>query len=417
MSGRTEARDVVRRDVLRFTGSMTGRSLAGIAGGVLLAIAMLALDRVLGWRAPIPTDNARSVASALLGGVLTIAVFTLWMRTVVVGLASGQVSPRVVSSYLDDSFQRAVTGWMVGALTYLASIALLLPTGLQDAENTPEGGVPMLSGALALLVGVAALVAVLAAMRHAVASLSPPHLIRQLTDRANERVASPRLPHDPLPEVMPDPLELQHVRSNSLGWVRSVDYPTIAERLPASSTALLPLAIGDFVAPGETLLLCDPGVEQTDLDAIQGAISIDRTRDTAADLAFAIQQLVDVVQHALGPASNDTSTAYEALVHLRAVLHGVIRRGDATGCFDGGDDRRVVCTAGWDPVDHLDDALERLRNAAAQDAVATRSLANTLTLLVHTAEEVGDTRSRDLLTAEQDRLRDLAEHLRTNPGG
>lgn len=405
-----DARDVVYRDVVRFTRSLTARSLAGIAGGVVIAAATLTLDRTTGWTAPVPIENARVVAGALIGGVLSIAVFTLWMRTVVVGLASGQISPRVVSTYLDDGFQRAIAGWMVGALTYLTSIALPLPGGT-GANSGPGRGVPLLSGTLAVLVGVAGLVAVLAAMRHAVASLSPPHLIRQLTDRANQRVASPRLPDDPLPEVMPDPLELQHVRSQSLGWVRSVDYPSIIERLPADSTALLPLSIGDFVAPGETLLLCDDGMSGDDLDAIRAAVAIDRTRDTGADLAFAVQQLVDVVQHALGPASNDTSTAYEALVHLRAVLHGVIRRGRASGCFDGGRGRRVVCTAGWQPVDHLEAALERLRNAAAQDTVATRSLMDTLKLLQDTAEEVGDPRSHELLVAEQQRLEELAERV------
>jgi len=398
----SDARDVVRRHVLRFTGEVTARSLIGIAGGVALAAATLSLDRTLGWTAAVPTENARAVSGALLGGVLTIAVFTLWMRTVVVGLASGQISPRVVSSYLDDRFQRAITGWMVGALTYLTAVALLLPADI-------EGGVPLLSGTLALLSGVAALVALLAAMRHAVHSLAPPHLIRRLADRANERVASPRLPDDPLPEVMPDPLELRHLRSQSMGWIREVDYASITAHLPAGGVALLPLAIGDFVAPGETLLLFDDEMNDHDHDAIRAAIVIDRTRDTAADLAFAIQQLVDVVQHALGPNSNDTSTAYEALVHLRAVLHGVLRRGRASGCHRGSEDRMVVCTAGWEPADHLDAAVERLRGAVARDPVGTRSLMNTLKLLQHTAEEVGDGRSRQLLIAEQRRLEELAE--------
>ena len=69
----------------------------------------------------------------------------------------------------------------------------------------------------------------------------------------------------------------------------------------------------------------------------------------------------------------------------------------------------VVCTAGWEPADHLDAALERLRNAVARDTVATRSLMNTLKLLQHTAEEVDDGRSQQLLIAEQHRLQELAE--------
>jgi uncharacterized membrane protein len=383
-------------DLRRFSDAVAFRGVVGALGGVAAAVGTLAVDRRFvpgGW---LPVDNVRVVLGALIGGVLTIAVFTLWMRTVVVGLAAGEVSPRLVSGYLDDGFQRAVTGWMSGGIGYLAVVALALP-----ANGT---GTPTVSLAVAGVITVAALVAVLVAMRHAVASLTPPHLIRTLTDRACEQLRTTQLPNDPLPASLPDPAGLTELRSDRMGWVRDIDLETIAAHQPPGGTSLLAVAVGEFVAPGETLAHLDPRFDAAGAQAVAAAIDIAGTRDTEADLAFAIQQLVDVVQHAIGPASNDTSTAHEALVHLRAVLHGVIRRGPATACLALDDGRRIVHAAAWQPDDHLRAALERLPSLGIDDPVATRSLRRTLELLERTAVEVGDQASQAVVEDARHRL-------------
>lgn len=385
-----------RDDLRRFSDVVALRALAGSLGGAAVAIGTLPLDRTFALGSWLPVENVRIVLGALIGGVLTIAVFALWMRTIVVGLAASEVSPRVVSGYLDDGFQRAVTGWMAGGFSYLVVVALALPA---DGSVTP-----IVSLAISGVIAVAALVALLVAMRHAVTSLTPPHLIRELTDRAFEQLRTTWPPDDPLPTELPDPADLTELRTDRMGWIREVDLTAIAERQPPGGTSLLAVAVGEFVAPGEIVAHLDPRIEEEDARAVAAAIDVARTRDTEADLAFAIQQLVDVVQHAIGPNSNDTSTAHEALVHLRAVLHEVIRRGPTTACRAAGDERRVVHTAAWQPDDHLRAAVERLPSLGTGDPVATRSLHRTLELLERTVEEVGDEASHAVVENARRRL-------------
>jgi uncharacterized membrane protein len=393
--------------VSRTASTLAVRSLAGLAAGAVLAGAAATADQATGWRLPLSSASATPLAATLVGALLTIAVFTLWMRTVVVGLASAQLSPRVLSSYLDDRFQRTVTGWMVAAITCTTILAARLPRESED--------VPAISTVLVLLVVIAALAALLLAMRHAVNSLSPPEVIRRLADTAFARLERQAAPDDPGPAATPDPAGWWPLRSDTLGWVQDLDHDALLAAVPPRTTVLLEVAVGEFVAVGEPLACLElpaahgaardgEGPAEVDERALLDAITIARTRDARDDLAFAVQQLVDVAQHAVAPSSLDTSTAHEALVHLRAVLQELLRHGTATGCKDGDEGRRVVSSAAWRPADHLVAVFERLRGGASQDPTSARHLARTLAMLRATAEEVGDHRAVEVLDEQHDRL-------------
>jgi uncharacterized membrane protein len=392
--------------------SLAARSTLGLLGGAAAAAGTLSLDHATGLTLPLDAGNASPLAATMVGALLTIAVFALWMRSVVVGLASGQLSPRVIASYLDDRFQRSVAGWMVAAISYGTLVALLVPS-----EGT---GMPALSTTSAFLVVIAGLGVLLLAMRHAVNSLSPPDVIRSLADAAFAVLERRPAPDDPAPAVVPDPTGWWTLRSPSLGWVQELDHDALLEAVPPGTTVLLQTAVGEFVAAGETLAHVGrdggggggggggAGHDEDAVEALEDAIVVARTRDARDDLAFAIQQLVDVAQHAVAPGSLDTSTAHEALVHLRAVLHEVLRHGTASGCRNGADGRRVVSVAAWEPADHLIAAFERLRAGAAQDPTSARHLDRTLRLLRGTAVEVGDERSAAVLDEQHERLRTAA---------
>ncbi|GGI08106.1 DUF2254 family protein [Egicoccus halophilus] len=373
------------------------RSLAGMTAGVLVALGVAWLDRLVGVRIPVAPETAQGVLASFVGGVLTIAVFALWMRTVVVGLASSQVSSRVLAAYLDDRFQRQVLGVMVGMLAYLVATVVVYP-------DTGEG-VPLLLSSLSAAVVVAALIGVLLAMRHAVGSLSVPSVVRTLTDQVLELLADPPWPNEAGTAEVPDPdAPGTTVTSRDLGWVQRIDHRALIDALPAGATLVLHADVGEFVAEGETIGHLDVDVEPPVVDAVLAAFRLERTRSNRRDLAYAVQQLVDVAQHAMAPHSADTSSAHEALVHLRAVLHLLLRRGTASGCLRGEDGRTVVSPTAWAPADHLRSVFDRLNAGASTDPVSRRAVVRTLGLLEATAREVGDQASVDVLVEHQERI-------------
>lgn len=389
--GPTEASD--RR---RAAGRLVLRTLTGVAGGTAAAAAIAATDRALDLTLPVVVDHAQLLLGTLVGATITVVVFALWMRTVVVGLLSDQVSPRIVTGYLDDGYQRWLVGVGVAVIAFLAVAVLSLP----DPQTAP--GAPALTTTLGIIAALVATAGVLWSVQVAVRDLSLPHVIRQLADQALEVLdLHADADHEP-PDHEPGE-DVERLTATTMGWVTHVDRAGLLAAVPDGTTVTLDADVGDFVATHQVIVRCDRQLDDDQRDAVLEALTLGRTRSAEHDLAFAIQPLVDVAEHAMGATSNDTSTAHEALVHLRAVLHELLLRGPVTGWWTDGEGRWLRNSKIREPNDHVTTPMDRLA-AVASTRPMRADLGVVLRHLRTTADTIGDDRTRDAL---DDRIADL----------
>jgi uncharacterized membrane protein len=375
------------------------RAFSGrLAVGAALAAVTLWLDSLLP-SLPLAPASARSLLAALLAAVVTAGVFSLWMRTVALGLVSDQFSPRTLVVFLDDQFQILLAAWM--SATILLQVVLLAALPDDDAAGAPAASV-LVASVTTLL----AFAAVLYAVTHAVRTLDLTRMVSKLADEIR-RVAD--LQPIGTSERPPDGLDLTGtVDSPSAGWVFDLDRPAILAALPPGGRAVLAVRVGDFVARGETLAYVRES--EVDADAVLDAVVIDPERRSTSDLALAVSQLVDVADHALSQPGADNATAHEALLQLSAVGCELLTRG-LPPCHqhDADTDRWLVDAESWDVTDHLRAAIERLRGHAAKDPLGARHLAGVLATLRDHAQECGDHRAASALRGQLQRLQSLAE--------
>lgn len=382
------ADEVVRRMPMAPTLAVESRQLAlrgaiGIVVGGATAILLLLVDAAIGWSLPFQRDAVEQLLVALVGALLTIAVFAIWMRAIVVGLASSRVSPRLVTGYLDDRFQRSVAAWMIGGVTFVIVTALRLP------RLEAGGQVPPLSVMTSMLLAVAGLLGILLAVRHATMTMSLPSLVRQLTDRALERIAVGDDRPDDQDPPSPGPDGALQVSTGHLGWIQGLDREAMLAALPAGAVARLQATTGDFVRASDVVVTLHGDVDERVVDRVRAAIEVERTRKSTSDLAFAIQELTDIGEHALGPPV-DTSTALEVFLHLEAVLGTLIERGVPSGHLQGDEGRWIVSDVAWSVADHLAPPVARMRQASHDHASMSRELHGMLWRLLERARDHGD---------------------------
>lgn len=377
--------------------------VGGLGIGTSVAFATLGVDRWLDLELPVAISNVQLLVGTLVGAVVTLAVFALWMRTVVVGLVSSQVSARVATAYLEDTFQHRLMGFAVTVVSYLATVVIVLPSGGQL-------GPPAISTVLSVVLTLAALASVLLAIRAAITSLALPDVIRRLADNALEIMDRLPRPNDPPPDAHLGADVRADVGAevvvDTMGWITEIDHDALLEVIPEGSTLTLRADVGRFVGNGDLVAHVDAPIGDEEHEQIRQAITIARTRASDRDLAFAIQHLVDIAEHAMSPHSKDTSTAHEALEHLRAVLAALLHRGTASGWLRGERGRWVHSIDVMDPADHLAIALDPLRVGATTPST-TRALLATIDDLRRTAQHVSDPQSRTVLDGQRRSL--LAE--------
>lgn len=354
--------------------------------GAAVGLAVTVIDHL--WLTPPPIElgdvaGVRSLQAAVAGGLITVAVFSLWMRTVVVGLVSGHFSPRTLVTFLDDRFQRRLLGSM-GAGVVAVLVMLVGPT---LEQGTPA---PLLSTVLTVVIAVAALAGVLLAIQHATRSLSLPELISRLANEALEVLGRQPAARVELHETPPAGASTTLVAPDT-GWVIEIDVDRMREALPPGGIVHLQTRVGAFVTPRTplaTVSLTDAQGE-ADLDGVTDAVTLARTRSPDLDLAFAIGQLLDVGVYALH-GSTDTATGHEVMLHLGAVLEAVVEQGVPLLHDLDADGRRIHDEAGWDAADHIQLCAERLRKPAADEPEAARHLLHMLRRLHELAVEVDE---------------------------
>ncbi len=362
--------------------------MAIVTGG-LLGAATVAVDRV--WLTPAPfelgdLESSRSLLTAVAGGLITVAVFSLWMRTVVVGLVSEHFSPRTLVSFLEDRFQRNLLASMSAGLVAVLVVLMGLPGEEEDVLA------PVLGTLLAVGIAVAALAGVLGAIQHATRSLSLPELVSRLANDSLEVLSRQPEGRVELHGTPPTGQSLP-VHPPASGWVTGLDTSAMLAACPPGAAVHLQTRVGAFVTPRSVLAqvsLAEAEADaRPDLDAVADAVRLARTRSPDLDLAFAIGQLLDVGAYAL-QGSTDTATGHEVLVHLGAVLEAVVARGVPLRHDADAEGRRVFDEAGWGAADHVQLCTERLRDPASRDPESARHLLRMLRKVRSVAEEVDD---------------------------
>ncbi|QNI02789.1 DUF2254 domain-containing protein [Halomonas sp. SH5A2] len=383
----------------------------GIAMAIGLCVGLAALTVDATFLSPPPIElgtvaDARVLLGAVISGLITVAVFGLWMRTVVVGMMAAHFSPRTLLIFLDDSFQRNLLAFMSAGIVAVLVILLRMPTEERVAA-------PLLSTVLVVMIALAAMAGVLLAIQHATRSLSLPELVSRLAENALEVLDRHPKARLELSQVPPPTTPTQTVLSPGTGWITAIDIDQMRKALPVGGVIHLRCRVGVFVTlrhPIAFVSLTEDGGE-IDLDAVAKAVTLARTRSTEKDLAFAVSQLVDVGTFALQERW-DTATAHEVMVHLGDVLAEIVDRGLPPLHDKDADGRCIYDETCWGAVDLVRQCVERLRGPAANDP----EVAQHLMQMLHLIRQVAKDRTSTAVISEVDLQVELILKLATTNG-
>ncbi len=324
-----------------------------VIGGALLGQASLQVDAALTesdvglpFVLQSTVDNARAVLSTVATATISFAGIAFSVSLLVIQLASSQFSPRVVHSLFRDPFNKRVMGVVVGTFTY----CLVVLRSVRDALD--EGGqpvVPNVSVALALVLGIGAILATVGFINHSAHSMDVSELLQGVTDDSLESVEQnwPG-PHGPSPGTFdePPPVEGFIVHFTRDGWIQYVDDDALLSVAPPGGVVRLETASGSYAVAGTPLATLwpvpDPDERTVVEKALRNAVYVGDSRTLQQDVGFGIRQLADVGLRALSPGINDPTTAQDAIFHLATVLQKMLDRDCPSSARTGDEGQRLL---------------------------------------------------------------------------
>jgi uncharacterized membrane protein len=350
------------------------------------------------------TGTPGEMRAALISMATTILatagiVFTL--LTLPLSTVAAQYGSRLLRVFLGDRTTQLVLGTFVATFVYCLAAALtILPVQVE-----PEG--PQLTVTVGLLLLLASFASLVLLVQHISTMLQAPNIAAAAGAELREVILS-EMPEqlvgrDDCKEgsvILPDTLGVENgyvVRVRQAGSIQYID-PHYLLTLAGEHNLVIRLLRkpGNIVWRGTQVALVWPA-DQVDeeLDRqIRNAFRIGNGRTPTQDVAYAVNQLVEMAVRAMSPAINDPFTAMTCLDHIGEGLALFIRQGEKSSCYyDQNNQLRLIL----DPVtftELLSGAFDMLRHASCDNASVLLHMLNVIDAI---GKEVNSSKTRQEL--------------------
>jgi uncharacterized membrane protein len=345
-----------------------------VLAGAAISFGTITLDRAFDYQA-IPQalvgrpTSATAILTTIAVSMVSLATLVLTITMVVVQLAMGQFSPRIVQRILRDKPSQLAIGLFVATFVH----AVLTIREVVDRGDS-TGQVPGIAVATSYLLVLASIAALVIYVHHIGQSLRVSALIelvghdtRQLVDRRYPDAGQP-------PPVDPEAPRLVAARESGVVTMIGTQ-ALVAEAERADCVLELVPALGAFVPAGAPLFIVHGDPDELDEDRLFGALSLKLEPTLDEDVAYGMRLLVDIAERSLSESPfQDPTTAVQAIDRLHDILRQLARRPFSDGRVpdENGEIRLLVKTMTWENYVHL--AFDEIRMAGAGSPQVARRL-------------------------------------------
>jgi uncharacterized membrane protein len=348
-----------------------------VLAGAAISFGTIALDRLFDYQA-IPTSvsghpaAAISILSTVAVSMVSLTALVLTITMVVVQLAMGQFSPRIVQRILRDKPSQLAIGLFVATFVH----AILT---LREVTNNGDGTghVPGLAVLTAFLLVLASISALVVYVQHLGQSLRVSALIELVGDDTRglvDRIYPEKRPPGDEPQIE------RLVRARESGVITAIGYQELVDEAYRVDCVLeLVPSLGDFVPADAALFRVHGEATGLEEDKLQGALALKLERTLDWDVAYGIRMLVDIAERSLSESPfQDPTTAVQAIDRLHDILRQLARRPFPDGRYrdEDGQVRLVVPVMNWE--DYVLLATEEITLAGAGSPPVVRRLKTAL---------------------------------------
>jgi uncharacterized membrane protein len=345
-----------------------------VLAGAAISFGTISLDRAFDYQA-IPQvivgrpTSANAILTTIAVSMVSLAALVLTITMVVVQLAMGQFSPRIVQRILRDKPSQLAIGLFVATFVHAV---LTIREVVDRGDGT--GQVPSIAVATAYLLVLASIAVLVIYVHHIGQSLRVSALI-ELVGHDTRRLIDRRYPDaGPPPPVEPEAPRVVAARKSGVVTMIGT-HALVAEAKRADCVLELVPALGAFVPAGGPLFLVHGSPDDLDENRLLSALSLKLEPTLDEDVAYGMRLLVDIAERSLSESAfQDPTTAVQAIDRLHDILRHLARRPFPDGRVpdEDGEIRLFVKMMTWEDYVHL--AFDEIRMAGAGSPQVSRRL-------------------------------------------
>ncbi|HTY30392.1 DUF2254 domain-containing protein [Mycobacterium sp.] len=373
-----------------------------VVGALGLFVVTVRLDRAAyegrfrppAWVISGSADAARQLLTSVAASVITVVGIVFSITIVTLTLASTQFGPRMLRNFIRDRGTQLTLGTFVATFVYCVVALISIAPG-DRGEFVPHISITTAFGLV--LIDLAVLIYFI---HHIATQIQLPQVIASIAEDLAHAVAvqsadRPRSTRKPAQGPSLDELLAaiettgSVIRTPKSGYLQFIRHQTLVRvATQADAVIRLPYRPGHFLVEGRELASVWPATAAAQVaDYLARAQATGPHRTLTQDVAFGVDQLVEIALRALSPAVNDTFTALTCIDWLGDCLCKIARVWTPTQVHR---DNRGVIRVISDQVSYerlVQRAFEKIRQASrGMPAVMIRQLDALTTIMEQTTD-------------------------------
>lgn len=342
--------------------------------GAVISFATIAIDRANDYQLVPPSlvggpDAALGILSTVATSMVSLTALVLTIVLVVVQLAMGQFSPRIVQRLLRDRPSQLAVGLFVATFVH----TLLAIREVEPGDPGEPGQVPGVAVIATFVLALASIAVLVMYVHHVGQALR----VSALVELAGEETR--KLLDKIYPDHGPDGTDQgdeNTVTTQKSGVVTTVAHRRLVDAAREGGCVLeLVPALGEYVLAGAPMFVVHGDAARLDRDKVNNGVILRLERTLDQDVAYGLRLLVDMAERSLSDSRwQDPTTAVQAIDRLHDCLRQLAPRPFPDGKYydDAGELRLIQQVMTWDAYVHL--AFDEIRLAGAGSPQVARRL-------------------------------------------
>ena len=280
-----------------------------------------------------------TLLTTLVGGLISLMVFSFSMVMVLLSNATANLSPRLLPSLVGSSRHQIVLGVYLGTILYCIVIAMGF--GLGGSDDQP----PSTSLSLAIIFGITCL-ALFIYFIHSVSQSIQVGVVLEASHRRTRDSLGDllRRQRDTKAADYPDTGDWVAVPAWRSGFVDGIAETQLAAFAKTHDTRLATeVEPGAYALEGEPIIFLAPGskLSKSALRELRAGIYFGARTDAEDYYGAGVERIVEVALKALSPGINDPGTAVVAIEYLREIFVAATELAPVLPTSDEAGDLRV----------------------------------------------------------------------------
>lgn len=382
-------------------------------GGLLLAFVALAFEnygitKYLLEHAPAlvinNADTARSLLGTLIGGLLSLMVFSFSMVMVVLNQASTSYSPRLLPGLISNKKHQIVLGFYLGSLIFNILIA---------QSVLPETGsyqLPGFSVLLAIMLDIICLCLFIYFIDSISNEIQIGNILKRIFKDTRKRLNELSEKEELSTQLsLPDSSEWHKIYSEESGYFQGISQSGMTEIAKKNNTILHVLPPkGFFILKGIPIIKSREKLEEEVVKEVRSCLEFSGNDTVSENHVLGFKQITEIAIKAMSPGINDPGTALNAIDYLTELLALRMKLNDAE-VYKNEEDETYMILSTVNFEDLLYTTMASLRQYSKHDVIIMHKLLRVFDYLFHQTKETS--KFKKVLISE---VKHLLEDIKLN---